>query len=79
LGQMSGWLSAARDEGIARFAEIAQLVSPGIGVPEAQCLAYLRDNLEFHLGPRQRAGLERFAELAARNGLVPQSVGYASA
>ena len=44
--------------------------APEVGLPEAECLSYLRDNLEFHLGPRQREGLERFYQLAKRNGLA---------
>jgi chorismate dehydratase len=63
-------LAAARDEGLARLPEIARLAGPEVGLPEAECLSYLRDNLEFHLGPRQREGLERFHELAKRHGLA---------
>ena len=62
-------LSAARDEGLKHLEEIARLASPDVGLPEADCLSYLRDNLEFHLGPRQREGLERFYELARKIGL----------
>ena len=63
-------LSAARDAGLARLPEIARLASPEVGIPESECLSYLRDNLEFHLGPRQREGLERFYQLAKRRGLA---------
>jgi chorismate dehydratase len=62
-------LAAARDDGIGCLPEIARLAAPEVGLPEAVCLSYLRDNLKFHLGPRQRAGLERFFELARLNGL----------
>jgi chorismate dehydratase len=67
-------LSAARDDGITRFAEIAREAAPTIGVPEADCLSYLRDHLEFHLGVRQRQGLEHFYALAARHGFGPAGV-----
>ena len=63
-------LAAARDEGLTRLPEIARLASPEVGIPEAECLSYLRDNLEFHLGPRQQEGLERFYQLAKRHGLA---------
>jgi chorismate dehydratase len=63
-------LAAARDEGLTRLTEIARLAAAEVGLPEAACLSYLRDNLEFHLGPRQRAGLERFFDLARRHGLA---------
>jgi chorismate dehydratase len=62
-------LAAARDEGLTRLPEIARLAAPEVGLPESECLSYLRDNLEFHLGPRQRKGLERFYELAKCHGL----------
>jgi chorismate dehydratase len=62
-------LASARDEGLTCLEEIARLAAPEVGLPESACLSYLRDNLEFHLGPRQRAGLERFFELARRHGL----------
>lgn len=63
-------LAAARDEGVVRLEEIARLAAPEVGLPEAACLSYLRDNLQFHLGPRQREGLERFFELARLHGLA---------
>jgi chorismate dehydratase len=62
-------LAAARDDGLGCLPEIARLAAPEVGLPEAVCLSYLRDNLKFHLGPRQRAGLERFFELARQHGL----------
>ena len=70
LGATGESLTAARDEGITRFAEIARQAAPIVEIPETECLAYLRDHLEFRLGVRQRQGLERFFELAARNGLA---------
>jgi chorismate dehydratase len=63
-------LAAARDEGLTRLPEIARLASPEVGIPESECLSYLRDNLEFHLGPRQQQGLQRFYHLARRYGLA---------
>jgi len=63
-------LAAARDEGLARLPEIARRAAPEIGIPEMECLGYLRDNLEFHRGPRQQAGLERFYQLAKCCGLA---------
>jgi chorismate dehydratase len=63
-------LAAARDEGLTCLPEIARLAAPEVGLPEADCLSYLRDNLEFHLGPRQREGLELFRQLATRRGLA---------
>ena len=67
-------LAAARDDGITRLEEIARQAAPAIGVPEADCLSYLRDHLTFHLGARQRQGLERFYALAGRHELAPAGV-----
>jgi chorismate dehydratase len=67
-------LAAARDAGLAHLVEIARHEAPLVGIPEADCLSYLRDNLEFHLGRRQRQGLERFYTLAGRLGLAPADV-----
>lgn len=67
-------LADARDQGLLRLAEIARHEAPLAGIPEEDCLSYLRDHLEFRFGPRQRQGLEHFLELAARNGLAPAGV-----
>jgi chorismate dehydratase len=67
-------LSAARDAGLEHFEEIARREAPLVGISEASCLSYFRDHLRFHLGPRQRAGLARFYELACRLGLAPSGV-----
>ena len=71
LGDVDRVLAAARDEGINCFEEIARSAASEIGIPASECFSYLRDNLEFHLGPRQRQGLELYYELAVRHGLAP--------
>ncbi len=71
LANVDRLLSAARDDGIMRLDEIAHQAAPTVGLPEADCLSYLRDNLTFHLGDRQRQGLERFYALAGRHGFAP--------
>jgi chorismate dehydratase len=67
-------LATARDIGLTRLAEIARREAPSVGLPEADCLSYLRDHLEFRLGRRQRQGLERFFALAGQLGLAPPHV-----
>ena len=74
LSGIAGLLAAARDDGITRFEEIARQSATAIGISEADCLAYLRDHLQFHLGPRERQGLERFYTLAGRHQLAPEGV-----
>jgi chorismate dehydratase len=66
-------LAAARDEGLTRLAEIARQAAPGVGIPEADCLCYLRDHLTFRLAARQRQGLELFYDLARGHGLAGRS------
>lgn len=53
-------LSAARDLGLANLQTIASAEAAQLGLSRPQCLSYLRDNLYFFLGPREREGLERF-------------------
>jgi len=67
-------LAAARDEGVKRLAEIARLEAPTLGIPEQECLSYLRNHLDFRLTRRQRQGLELFYELAGRHRLAPAGV-----
>jgi chorismate dehydratase len=74
LRGLSETLAAARDAGLRRLAEIARHEAPLVGISEEDCLSYLRDHLQFRLGPRQRQGLERFYWLAARHDLAPAGV-----
>jgi chorismate dehydratase len=69
IEEMEKLFAAARDAGELRLSEIARTEAPNIGLPEEDCLRYLRDNLVFHLGPRQRQGLELFYKLASEMGL----------
>lgn len=71
LEGMDEVFAAARDQGVNRLAEIARAEAPTVGLPPEQCLSYLRDNLSFRLGRRQRQGLETFYRLAGRYGLAP--------
>jgi len=73
--ELSAALSAARDEGITRLDEIARVAASEIGLPEDDCLSYLRDFLQFRLGPRQLEGLRRFHDLAQKHGLAPDRGG----
>jgi chorismate dehydratase len=74
LGGVGELLAAARDAGLTRLAEIARREAPLIGVPEEDCLTYLRDRLTFRFGPPERQGLERFYALAGQQGLAPAGV-----
>jgi chorismate dehydratase len=64
----------SRDAGIAHLEEIAKREAAGKGLTVPQCLAYLRDNLYFYLGPRERRGLALFYERTVEMGLAPAGV-----
>ena len=62
-------LQQARDAGVERTAEICGSIS-GSAARQAVGARYLRDNIKYHLGPEERAGLELFYRYAAEAGLV---------
>lgn len=64
-------LQRARDAGVARIDEIArQYYADAPGRQEAGA-RYLRDNIKYHLGPEERAGLELFFRYAVEAQVVP--------
>jgi chorismate dehydratase len=80
VGHIASVLSHTRDAGVAHLEEIAVAAAATVGLDEAACLAYLRDNLHFTLGAREREGLELFRRLTTEMGLIalrsgPRSIG----
>ncbi|MFM7137963.1 MAG: menaquinone biosynthetic enzyme MqnA/MqnD family protein [Planctomycetota bacterium] len=69
--RFAGRLEAARDAGLANLAAIAAAEAAPHGLTVPQCLSYLRDNLHYHLGPREQEAVRAFRDLAAGLGLVP--------
>ena len=67
-------LGAARDVGVAHLDEIASREAVAAGLSESRCLSYLRDNLYFYLGKREREGLELYYRHAVQLGLAPSGV-----
>jgi chorismate dehydratase len=63
-------LQRARDEGVARPGELAQQYLHGRPDRYALGTKYLRDNIKYHLGDRERAGLEAFYSYAVEAGVV---------
>jgi chorismate dehydratase len=63
-------LQRARDRGIVRPEELAQQYLAGHPGRLAIGARYLRDNIKYHLGDRERAGLEAFYRYAAEAGVV---------
>ena len=64
-------LAAARELGLEHLGEIARAEAAAVDLSPEECLSYLRDNLYFYLGPRERRGLEHFRRHAAKLGLAP--------
>ena len=74
LGDLGDALSAARDAGLAHLEEIAAVEAAPLGLSRPECVSYLRDNLYFHLGPRELRGLDLFYRHAQKLGLAPAGV-----
>lgn len=64
-------LAAARDSGRSHLASIAAAEAASHGLTVPQCLSYLRDNLHYELGSRERAALVRFYRHAVALELAP--------
>ncbi|MFM8892852.1 MAG: menaquinone biosynthetic enzyme MqnA/MqnD family protein [Planctomycetia bacterium] len=64
-------LAAARDAGRAELASIAAAEAAPHGLTVPQCLSYLRDNLHYELGPRERESLGLFYYHAEALSLAP--------
>ena len=71
LAAVAAPLSSARDAGKANLAAIASAEASSHELTVPQCLGYLRDNLHYDFGSREREGLAAFYRLAAGLGLAP--------
>ena len=63
-------LQQARDAGVERIDEISREYFPGAPARQQAGARYLRDNIKYHLGPEERAGLELFYRYAAEAHVV---------
>lgn len=73
VSQVEAALAKARDRGVANLPQIAQRHADEVQLSPESCLSYLRDNLYFHFGARQRQALELYYRRAAVIGLAPAS------
>ncbi|MEZ6133689.1 MAG: menaquinone biosynthesis protein [Pirellulaceae bacterium] len=69
--QLAEDLQASRDLGLANLDEIVTREAPQFGLTRIDCLRYFEEQLHFHLGPREMAGLDLFQSRAMTLGLVP--------
>lgn len=67
-------LSSVRDGGVASADAIARREAAVLGLEPAVAVDYLTNNLQFTLGPAERAGLKLFSQLAAESGLAPGGI-----
>jgi chorismate dehydratase len=65
-------LGQAQADGLAHLDEIAAEYAPDDGVRRARAARYLRDNVRYALGEREREGLQRFLDYAADLGVAPR-------
>jgi cyclic dehypoxanthinyl futalosine synthase len=63
----------AKRTGLARRDAVADAFAEERGAPRESIRAYLRDAIRYELGDAERAGLERFFDLAWREGLLPRA------
>jgi chorismate dehydratase len=79
LSSIEPVLAAARDSGRTNLASIAAAEAAPHGLTVPQCLSYLRDNLHYELGPRERSALVRFYRHAETIALAPAGFDVATA
>lgn len=70
---LAALFEAMRDDGIVAFSQIAQQEGPPLGLTVEHAERYLRQNLRFTLGPRERRGLELFRQQCREAGLLPDA------
>lgn len=68
-------LNEARDIGVAHLDDVVSAFGDDLPVPRDRALRYLRDDLGYRLGSRERAGLRLFLNLAATHGVIPSPAG----
>jgi chorismate dehydratase len=74
LGDLPEALARSRSAGLAHAADLAEIHGPRLGLDLATCYDYLTRVLSYDLGETEIAGLNCFAQWAARLGLAPEGV-----
>lgn len=72
--EVAAALATARDDGLAQIDEIVAEAGPELKLPVALCREYLKERLQYRLGPAEQEGLKHFYELAVRHGFAPSGV-----
>jgi len=63
----------SRDYGLLSIGDISAEAAQELELPARELEAYLRQNIDFHLGEENRRGLERYFDEAARLGLIERA------
>lgn len=63
---------AAKREGLAHLEQIAADYADGLKLPQHDLLNYLQNSVNYDLDAENLAGMERYFDLAAECGLIPQ-------
>ena len=72
LGGAEAAFHRAKAYGLSQAGVIAQREATALGLDAGYCRRYLTHIIRYDLGPRERAGMDRFRELAAELGLAPK-------
>ena len=72
--EVGGVLGAARDEGLRSLNRIAAREADRMQIPRELASRYLRENLHFTLGRKERLGLRTFYELCVAHELAPRGL-----
>lgn len=70
---LAAMLSEARDRGVERTAEIARVEGPGLGWPVDLALRYMTEYLRYTITPQAVEGMQRYFDLAAAEGIIPET------
>jgi chorismate dehydratase len=76
LGTVASALQESKRQGIARVAEIAWHEANALGLDPAFCRRYLTNIIRFDLGAAEKAGLDRFHQLAIELGHATPGVTF---
>jgi len=66
---------AAKREGVSQIGELASIYSAQLGLPRADLLAYLTENISYDLDEESLRGLKLYFELAHECGLIEEARG----
>jgi chorismate dehydratase len=72
LGAAEKAFHRAKEYGLSRAGEIAQREAPVLGLDPGYCRRYLTNIIRYDLGSSELAGLQKYHQLAAELGHVPQ-------